>query len=75
MRVSMRVGFWQPFMVPIIIDMPWNGKRYQDAFQWNFFDTSITVDEFAALTSEDLGYPPAFQVPFLNLVVFSGGEA
>lgn len=60
MSVTPALALKEPFLVPIVVDIEWMGKRYQDAFQWNVYDV-MSPDEFAALTAEDLGYPSGFQ--------------
>lgn len=48
-------------LVPIKIDITYNGARLVDTFSWNLYDSCLSIDEFALMTCIDLNLAGGFQ--------------
>jgi hypothetical protein len=48
-------------LVPLKIDITYNGARMVDNFSWNLYSSCLSVDEFALMTCIDLNLSSGFQ--------------
>lgn len=48
-------------LVPLKIDITYNGARMVDNFSWNLYSSCLSVDEFALMTCVDLNLSSGFQ--------------
>ena len=48
-------------LVPLKIDVTYNGARLVDTFSWNLYNSCMTIDEFALMTCVDLNLSNGFQ--------------
>lgn len=48
-------------LVPLKIDITYNGARLVDTFSWNLYNSCLTVEEFALMTCIDLNLSSGFQ--------------
>jgi hypothetical protein len=55
-------------LVPLKIDITYNGARLVDTFSWNLYNSCLTVDEFALMTCIDLNLSSGFQDKIKNQI-------
>jgi len=48
-------------LVPLKIDVTYNGARLVDTFSWNLYNSCMSIDEFALMTCVDLNLSNGFQ--------------
>ena len=55
-------------LVPLKIDITYNGARLVDTFSWNLYNSCLSVEEFALMTCIDLNLSCGFQEKIKNQI-------
>lgn len=46
-------NFWQDILIPIKIDMEFEGRKYKDIIMWNLNEPFLTPEVFSKMVSEE----------------------